>query len=67
MPSNFPPKGSIRLNVNVPVPLHQKLKVAAVMTRSTMGDLIQQLIRDELDKILRDGLKPPPPKGRSPK
>ena len=31
----------------------EKLKVAAVMTRTTMGDLIQQLIRDELDKILR--------------
>ncbi len=57
MASNFPPDGYIRLNVNVPIALHQKLKVAAVMTRSTMGDLIQQLIRDELDKILRSGVQ----------
>jgi len=33
------------------------LKVAAVMTRTTMGDLIQQLIREELDKILRGGIR----------
>jgi hypothetical protein len=57
MASNFPPDGHIRLNVNVPVALHQKLKVAAVMTRTTMGDLIQQLIREELDKILRGGIR----------
>lgn len=57
MASNFPPEGHIRLNVNVPVELHQKLKVAAVMTRSTMGDLIQQLIREELDKIIRSGVR----------
>ena len=57
MASNFPPEGHVRLNANVPIELHQKLKMAAVMTRTTMGDLLQQLIRVKLDAMLRQGIK----------
>jgi len=57
MASNFPPEGHIRLNANVPIELHQKLKMASVMTRTTMGELIQQLIREKLDQMLRAGVK----------
>lgn len=57
MPSNFPPEGHIRLNTNVPVELHQKLKMASVITKTTMGALIRQLIKSQLDDILRKGIK----------
>ena len=57
MSSNFPPPGHARLNANVPIELHQKLKMASVMARKPMGDLIQQLIRERLDQMLRDGIK----------
>lgn len=57
MASNFPPPGYVRLNANVPKEVHQKLKMASVMTGQTMGDLIQQLIKEKLDEILRKGIK----------
>ena len=57
MPSNFPPAGYKRFNCNMPSELHLKLKMAGVMTGVPMGDLIQQLIKDELDNLLKKGIK----------
>jgi hypothetical protein len=51
------PNGDVRLTANIKEELHQKLKVAAVMTRTTMGDLIEQLIAEKLNEILRRGIK----------
>lgn len=56
MASNFPPKGYKRFNANIPIDMHTKLKMASVLVSKPMGDLIQQLIRDELDTILRKGI-----------
>lgn len=55
--SNFPPAGHVRLNANVPIELHQKLKMASVMVRKPMGDLIKQLIQERLDVMLREGIR----------
>lgn len=55
--SNFPPQGDVRLTLNVRKELHQKLKIASVMTSTTMGELIEQLIGGKLDDILRAGVK----------
>lgn len=57
MASNFPPDGDVRLSANITKELHQKLKVASAMTSTTMGDLIEQLIKEKLDEILRKGIK----------
>lgn len=57
MSSSFPPPGYVRLSANVPIELHQKLKIASVMARKPMGDLIKQLIRERLDQMLCDGIK----------
>ena len=57
MASNFPPEGYKRLNANIPNELHLKLKMASVMVNTPMGDLIQQLIKDELDNLLKKGIK----------
>lgn len=57
MPSNMPPDGYVRLNANIPIELHQKLKIASVMTRTPMGDLIKQFIKHELDNIIKKGIK----------
>ena len=55
--SNFPPEGDVRLTLNVKKEIHQKLKVASVMTSTTMGQLVEQLITAKLDEILRGGIK----------
>lgn len=52
------PEGDVRLTLNVREELHQKLKVASVMTRTTMGQLVEQLIAQKLDEILRSGVRP---------
>lgn len=57
MASNFPPEGYVRLNANVPIELHQKLKMAGVMLRMPMGDIIQHFIKKELDETIRKGIK----------
>jgi hypothetical protein len=51
------PDGDVRLTANINAPLHTKLKMAAVMTRTTMGELIEQLIAEKLDQILMKGIK----------
>lgn len=53
---NHPPPGQVRLNANVPIELHQKLKMASVMTRKPMGDLLKSLIQQKLDAMLREGI-----------
>ncbi len=50
------PDGDVRLTCNVREELHLKLKMASVMTRTTMGDLIEKLIADKLNDILRKGV-----------
>ena len=55
--SGMVPDGDVRLTANVKRELHQKLKMASVMTRTTMGELIEQLIAKRLDEILSAGIK----------
>ena len=57
MASNLPPEGDVRLSLNIRKEIHQKLKVASVMVSKPMGDLIEQLIKHELDAILKKGIK----------
>lgn len=52
------PDGDVRLTLNVRAELHQKLKIASVMTRTTMGNLVEQLIAEKLSEVLRAGIKP---------
>ena len=51
------PAGDVRLTLNVKEELHQKLKVASAMTRTTMGQLVEQLIADQLTVILHTGIR----------
>lgn len=51
------PEGDVRLTANISSPLHTKLKMASVMTRTTMGELIEQMIAEKLDQILTKGIK----------
>ena len=51
------PAGDVRLTLNVKEELHQKLKVASAMTRTTIGQLVEQLIADQLNVILRTGIR----------
>ncbi len=55
--SGLVPVGDVRLTANVRMELHQKLKMASVMTRVTMGELIEKLIADKLNDMLRQGVK----------
>ena len=51
------PAGDVRLTLNVRAEIHQKLKVASAITRITMGQLVEKLIKDKLDEILRGGFE----------
>lgn len=51
------PEGDVRLTANISQPLHLKLKMASAITRTTMGELIEQLIAVKLDEILKKGIK----------
>ncbi len=42
------PEGDVRLGVNLDKKLHKKLKLAAVMRETTIGDLLEALIRKHL-------------------
>ena len=55
--SNQAPDGDVRLTLNVRAEIQQKLKVASAMTRVTMGELVEQLVAEKLDGILRAGVK----------
>ena len=57
MKGNLPPAGDVRLTCNISKSLHRNLKMAAVITNTTMGELIEKFIRDQLDDLLRKGIK----------
>lgn len=42
------PEGDVRLTANISVRLHTKLKHAAVERRTTVGELLEQLIEKHL-------------------
>jgi len=50
-----PPRGVVRLTVNINAGLHRKFKLAAVSRGQTMGAMLEDWIRDNLaDKAVRD-------------
>ena len=51
------PQGDVRLTLNVREELHLKLKMAGAMTRTTMGQLVEQLIEEKLNDMLRTGIR----------
>ena len=51
------PEGDKRLTVNVTKELHLKLKMAAVMAQTTVGELIEKFAKTQLDDMLRKGIK----------
>lgn len=51
------PAGDVRLTANIREEIHQKLKIASVMTRTTMGELLEQLITEKLNEIIRAGVR----------
>lgn len=53
----YAPDGDVRLTINIRKELKQKLHIAKVMTDKNMGDLIEQLISEKLDEILKKGIK----------
>jgi hypothetical protein len=55
--SGLVPDGDVRLTANIRKEIHLKLKMASAMTRTTMGDLIEQLITKQLDEMLARGIK----------
>jgi hypothetical protein len=46
--SRFPPTGDVRLTVNIRDDLHIKLKMAAVTRRTTVGEILEQLVEAHL-------------------
>jgi len=42
--SRLPPAGDVRLTVNIRDDLHQRLKIAAVQRRTTVGELLEELV-----------------------
>ena len=53
----YAPEGDKRLTVNVSKELHLKLKMAAVMANTTIGELIEKVAKSKLDEMLREGVK----------
>lgn len=53
----YAPEGDKRLTVNVSKELHLKLKMAAVMANTTIGELIEKFAKSKLDDMLREGVK----------
>ncbi len=51
------PSGDVRLTLNVRKELHRNLKMAGVMTETTMGELVEMLIKDKLNEILQAGIR----------
>jgi ParG protein len=42
------PEGDVRLAVNMDKKLHKKLKLASVMRETTIGDLLEELVKKHL-------------------
>jgi hypothetical protein len=55
--SNYPPEGDKRLTINISAELHLKLKMAAVMAGTTIGELVEKFAKTKLDEMLRHGIK----------
>jgi hypothetical protein len=51
------PAGDKRLTVNVSKELHLKLKMAAIMAQTTVGELIEKFAKSHLDEMLRKGIQ----------
>ena len=43
------PIGDVRLSANIDQEIHLKLKIAAARERTTIGELIERLVQDNLD------------------
>lgn len=46
--SGLVPEGDVRLTANIRGDLHMKLKIEAALQRTTIGDLIEELIKQHL-------------------
>jgi hypothetical protein len=46
--SRFPPSGDIRLTVNLRGDLHMRLKMEAVKRRSTVGEILEELVQQHV-------------------
>jgi hypothetical protein len=46
--SRFPPSGDTRLTVNIRGDLHMRLKLEAVKQRTTVGELIEELVQQHV-------------------
>jgi hypothetical protein len=46
--SGLVPKGDVRLTANINAELHRKLKIKAAEQRTTIGELIEQLLINQL-------------------
>jgi len=51
------PEGCTRLTINLPTELHQKVKMAAVLSKKTVGEIISEFIKDELELLIKKGKK----------
>ena len=47
--SGLVPGGDVRLSANIDRSIHLKLKIAAAEQRTTIGELIEQLVTDHLE------------------
>lgn len=47
------PEGCTRLTINLPTDLHTKVKMAAILNKTTVGDLVSKFIQHELEIILK--------------
>ena len=47
------PEGCTRLTINIPTDLHTKVKMAAALNKTTVGDLVSNFIKHELEVILK--------------
>lgn len=45
---SFAPKGDKRLTINIKQELHKKLKIAAIEGGITVGEIVEQLVEDNL-------------------
>ncbi len=46
--SRFPPSGDIRLTVNIRGDLHMRLKMEAVKHRTTVGEILEDLVQQHI-------------------
>lgn len=46
--SRFPPSGDVRLTVNLRGDLHMRLKMEAVKRRTTVGEILEELVQQHI-------------------